>query len=191
MLDHPFFGVVAQLRETTAAAFLQLGNEESLTSDLLSGSLAYEATFLLPGETVPLRQLVEVSLDWPTWSQTSWRAEATGEFSEEAQELIVVVTFRLLGLSRPPDATRVLAALPADADFGGQALRRTNLLVEHSHHVTGEVVDITAELNYEEMVDVPADGFDLQGFGPWLASVLVRMGDLKLEFRPPEEVLDE
>ncbi len=58
----------------------------------------------------------------------------------------------------------------------------------------GWAVEFAYDGTYEFTEAVLADPSELQAvlgpIGPWVASVLVRLGDLRLAFRPPEDAQD-
>src|SRR5580693_901111 len=84
MLDHAFLAAVEILRRSFNDAMLDHQPvEERIQSDLIGGDLTWETSYALPGEGRPPRVRADVTVDWPTWSQTalrSWRLE--GELDE-------------------------------------------------------------------------------------------------------------
>ncbi len=84
MLDHAFLAAVEILRHSFNDAMLDHQPvEERIQSDLIGGDLTWETSYALPGEGRPPRVRADVTVDWPTWSQTalrSWRLE--GELDE-------------------------------------------------------------------------------------------------------------
>ena len=74
MLDHVFSDAIGALREALESARLERqGLEERFHSDMLLGNVTWETSYVLPGEGNPPRVQCDLTLDWPTWSQTSYR----------------------------------------------------------------------------------------------------------------------
>jgi len=200
MLDHVFLAAVEQLRRSCDDAMLDpSAGEERLTSDLLGGDLTWEGAYALPGEGRPHRVRADLTLDWPTWSQTTYRSWQIDGDIDEPPELGVEVVMRVQFLAEAPDLSTISSVLPDEGPtLGGEHLRRASPTVEQV--VDGELAttDWAVEFAYEGTYEVTtaviedaarlAEVFD--GVGAWIASALVRLGDLKLAFRPPEEVDD-
>jgi len=197
MLDHAFLAAIDVLRSSLNSAMLdgQVGDER-LQSDLMGGDLTWEASYALPGEAKPARVRADVTLDWPTWSQTAYRSwQLDGEL-EEPPELGIEIVLRLQLLAGLPDLGVISAVLDDEGpDLGHDRLRRASPMVEQTFDdeldSTGWAVEFAYDGTYELTEGVLADLAGLQavlgGFGPWLASLLVRLGDLQLAFIPPED----
>ena len=102
---------------------------------------------------------------------------------------------RLQRLAQPPDAAAVLAVLPEQSPvIGRETLERTGPTVEitYGHDLTEAeyAVEVSYEGSYELDEDTLKDGsvLDLHfgAMGGWIASTLVKLGDLKFEFLPPD-----
>lgn len=197
MLDHAFVNAVETLRRSLASAMLDAqSGDERLQSDLLGGDLTWEASYALPGEAKPARVRADITLDWPTWSQTAYRSwQLEGEL-EEPPELGIEIVLRLQLLAGPPELATIRGALDEDGpDLGNDRLGRTAPMVEQAFdddlEAMGWAVEFAYDGTYEFTESVLADPQSLDGvlggFGPWLASLLVRLGDLRLAFIPPEE----
>ena len=104
MLDHAFLVAVDSLRRSCREAMLDLeAGDERFQTDLLGGDLTWETTCALPGEGKPPRVRADVTLDWPTWSQTAYRTwHLEGEL-DEPPELGLEVVLRLQDLADEPD----------------------------------------------------------------------------------------
>src|SRR5438067_2090491 len=80
MLDHVFMGAIDALRQAFEGSLLERqAMDERLQVDILLGDVAWETSYSLPGEGLPPRVVAEVSLEWPTWSQASYRSWRVGE----------------------------------------------------------------------------------------------------------------
>jgi hypothetical protein len=194
MLDHAFLDVISALRRSFADALLDHHTlEERFQSDLLLGDLSWESSYSVPGEGNPPRVRADLSLDWPTWSQTAYRAWTIGEPVGDPPELGIELVLRVQGLAGTPDVSRIAAILPSEIHIvEGEALVRAAPTVEQafdSDLVGGSfAVEFAYEGAYELTQEVldnrPALGSHLGGMGRWVASTLVRLGDLGLAFTP-------
>jgi hypothetical protein len=91
---------------------------------------------------------------------------------------------------------RVLAVLPVTSPpVGSETLDRTGPTVEEVYRPDLAGSEFAAEVSYEGAVPLEEgtlkDGSVLDdhfgGMGGWVASTLVRLGDLRFEFLPPEQ----
>jgi hypothetical protein len=198
MLDHAFLAAIEALRRSFAGAMLDgLPADERLHSDLLGGDVTWEASYALPGEGKPPRVRADITLDWPTWSQTALRAwQLEGELDEQP-ELGIEVVVRVQHLAGPPDVTAVRSVLDAEGpELSSDRLHLTSPTVEQVFDDDlsgmGWAVEFAYDGTYEFTEAVLGDRSLLEtvfsGFGPWVASVLVRLGDLRLAFLPPTDV---
>jgi hypothetical protein len=68
-------------------------------------------------------------------------------------------------------------------------------LFDRELHSTDWAVEFAYEGSYEVTAEVMEDAARLKdvfdGMGAWIASALVRLGDLKLAFRRPEDVQED
>src|SRR5437588_9962647 len=126
MLDHVFMGAIAALRQAFEGALLERqALDERLQVDILLGDVAWETSYSLPGEGLPPRVVAEVTLEWPTWSQTAYRSWCIGESPEERPEIDIEIVLRLQRLTKAPDPQPVVVALPDEGPSVGQEpLRR-------------------------------------------------------------------
>src|ERR1700689_2715698 len=110
MLDHVFLDSVSALGQALDDVLLERSrHEDRLTTDLLLGDLVWETSVSLPGEDKPPRVRADLTLDWPTWSQSSWRSWTIGEPIDEPPELGIEVVFRLQRLAGRPEVAAVMA----------------------------------------------------------------------------------
>ncbi len=200
MIDHILLDVIGAIREALEGALLeQLAVEERFQVDVFLGDISFETSYSLPGEQNPPRVRADLSLEWPTWSQSAYRSWSIGEPSSERPELVVEVALRLQRLAGPPDPAIVLAALGEGApELAGEPLERTGPTIEQVH-ADGAPTACAIEVAYQgayrldEAVLEDPEKIDAQvaGLARWIASGLVRLADLDLPFLPPEEETGE
>jgi hypothetical protein len=196
MLDHVFLDAVAALRQALDDALLERqAGEDRLAVDILLGDLVWETSCSLPGEGVPPRVRADVTVEWPASSQASWRAWAIGYQVDEPPEVGLEVVFRVQGLASRPEVNDLLTVLPSESpDIGTEPLERTGPVIEESYlpDLTGRhlAVEVAYEGTYRlssETFEHPKElGEQLAIMGAWMASTLVRLGDLRLEYLPPD-----
>ncbi len=197
MLDHVFTDAIGALRDAVETVGLERqAFEERFQADVLLGDLTWETSYSLPGEGLPPRARADITLDWPTWAQTSYRSWYIGERFEEPPRIEIEIVFRVQRLAKPPDPASVLAILPEQSTaIGSERLDRSGPTVETVYLSTLEEIEYAVEVSYEGTYEleeaVLQDGSKLDehfsAMGGWIASTLVRLGDLKLDFRPPED----
>ena len=113
MLDHILVDIISAIRRSFDQALLQRqAVEERFQVDVFLGDVSWETSYSLPGEEQPPRVRADVSVDWPTWSQTSYRSWSIGEPPDELPEIVVEVALRVQRLAEAPDTDMVLRALP-------------------------------------------------------------------------------
>src|SRR5690606_31706260 len=113
MLDHVFTDAIGALRDAVESAFLERqAFEERFQADVLLGDLTWETSYSLPGEGQPPRTRADLTLDWPTWSQTAYRSWYIGEPFDEPPRIEIEIVLRVQRLAASPDPAAVLAALP-------------------------------------------------------------------------------
>jgi hypothetical protein len=198
MLDHVFMDAIGALRQAFEGALLERHTqEERLQVDVFLGDLTWETSYSLPGEGVPPRVVAEVTLDWPTWSQTAYRSWTIGEGFEDPPDIDVEIVLRVQRLASSPDPAAIVGILPEEGPIlGDEALRRSAPTVERQYDLDLTPSETAVEVSYEGVYSlnesVLADSAtieaDLGALGGWVASALVKLGDLKLEFRPPEDL---
>lgn len=197
MLDHVFTDAIGALRDALEKAMLERqAFEERFQADVLLGDLSWETSYSLPGEGMPPRVRCDVTLDWPTWSQTAYRSWYIEEELTEPPRIEIEVVVRIQRLDSAPDPAVVIAALPLESPrIGEETLRRSGPTVEAAYGDEDDATEHAIEVSYEGFYDLDektlADGSVLDehfsAMGGWIASVLVRAGDLPLSFLPAME----
>lgn len=197
MLDHVFTDAIGALRDAVESAMLERqAFEERFQADVLLGDLTWETSYALPGEGSPPRTRADITLDWPTWAQTAYRSWYLGEPLDEPPRIEIEIVMRIQRLAEEPDPKRVLAVLPeTSSPIGSEVLVRSGPTVETIHSEDMTTVEWAIEVSYEGSYDlddeVLADGSKLdEHFSPmggWIASTLVRLGDLTFDFLPPDD----
>lgn len=198
MLDHVFTDAIGALRDALEKALLERqAFEERFQMDLLLGDITWETTYGLPGEGTPPRVRADVTLSWPTWSQTAYRTWYLDEEFVEPPQVEIEIAMRIQRLVAPPQPEEVLVALPAESPLlGTEHLRRGGPTVEsiYGSDLAGPT-EHTFEVTYEGVYDLDestlADGSVLDelfgSIGGWVAATLVRLGDLSLDFLPASD----
>lgn len=197
MLDHVFLDAIGALRDAFEGALLERqAFEERFQTDILLGDVTWETSYSLPGEGRPPRVIAEITLDWPTWSQTSYRSWYIGDPTDERPEIDVEIVVRVQRLDVIPDLKVLLAALPeASPLLGEEPLSRSAPVVEQHFDAdlatAGSAVEVSYEGSYRLDDETLADGSTLDrqfgAIGGWVASTLVRLGDLTFDFLPPDD----
>ena len=200
MLDHVFTDAISALREAFEGAFLERqAFEEHFQVDVLLGDLTWETSYGLPGEGQPPRVVAHITFDWPTWSQTSYRRWYVDEVFEEPPVVEMEIVFRVQRLANQPEPQAVQDLLPGSSPpIGNERLERAGATVEIGYFNDAELtpeyaIEITYEGLYELAEETLADGSSklldehFGALGGWIASMLVRLGDLRLEFLPSDD----
>ena len=132
VLDHLLVDVIGTIRASFDRALLQRqAVEERFQVDVFLGDVSWETSYSLPGEEQPPRVRADVSVDWPTWSQTSYRSWSIGEPPDELPEVVIEVALRVQRMAEAPDTEKVMAALPATGPLGDPSdLVRTATTIE-------------------------------------------------------------
>ena len=198
MLDHVFLDAIGALRDAFDGALLERhAQEERLQVDVLLGDVSWETSYSLPGEGVPPRVVAEVTLEWPTWSQSAYRSWRIGEGFEEPPDVDVEIVLRVQRLVGTPEPSTVVGILPEEGPaLGDEPLTRSAPTVERLYNLELEPIETAIEVSYEGVYtlteaalgDAASLAADFGALGGWIASSLVKLGDLKLEFRPPDEL---
>ncbi|HJL89710.1 MAG TPA: hypothetical protein QF905_05190 [Acidimicrobiales bacterium] len=200
MLDHVFSDAIGSLREALESARLERQTlEERLQTDVLLGDLTWVTSYAMPGEGDPPRVRCDLTLEWPTWSQTSYRNWYLEGEVTEPPEITVEIVLRLQQLASAPTAADVLASLPTKPPFlGDLQLERSGTTVETIYDEVDKpawALDLTFEGTYElddaTLEDGAAMDDHFAGLGGWIAGALVRLGDLRFDHAdtggPPEK----
>ena len=195
MLDHILVDIISTIRRSFDQALLQRqAVEERFQVDVFLGDVSWETSYSLPGEEQPPRVRADVSVDWPTWSQTSYRSWSIGEPPDELPEIVVEVALRVQRLAEAPDTQMVLHALPdTNPLLGVDPLVRTATTIEQVHADGG--VRWAVEATYEgsvrfseaQLEDPGEIGPVIAGLTRWISSTLIQLADLPFSFLPPDE----
>ncbi len=203
MLDHLLVDLIAAVQESFDRALLERqAIEERFQVDVFLGDVSWETSYSLPGEGQPPRVRVDLSIDWPTWSQTSYRSWSIGEVPAEMPEAVLEVAMRIQRLAEAPSADRVLAVLPTETPpIGHEPLVRTSTTVEEVHGEPGDdggtkepAVRWAVEGTYEGSIRFEEPQLeDPEALAPiadaltrWISSTLVKLADLPLSYHPPD-----
>lgn len=197
MLDHVFTDAIGALRDSLENALLERqAFEERFQADVLLGDLTWETSYGLPGEGLPPRVQADLTLDWPTWAQTAYRSWYIGQEFVEAPRIEIEIVLRVQRLAAPPVAAQVLACLPETSPpIGPEPLERSGPTIEQVFSSLLDESEYAIEVSYEGIYELTeetlADGSALDhhfaAMGGWIASTLVKLGDLDLEFLPPDD----
>jgi hypothetical protein len=208
MLDHVFTDAISALRDAFEAAFLERqAFEEHFQVDVLLGDITWETSYGLPGEGQPPRVVAHVTFDWPTWSQTAYRRWYVDEELETPPAIEMEIVLRIQRLAEQPAPERMYATVPESSPLIGDGrLERAGLTVEIAHPDPAESassgsdapeLEYAAEITYEGLYELAeetlADGTSslldehFGALGGWVASTLVRLGDLRFAFLPAED----
>jgi len=192
MLDHVFTDAIGALRDALEGALLErMAPEERFQVDVLLGDMTWETSYGLPGEGTPPRVRADITLDWPTWSQSAFRSWLRREEIDDDPRIDISVVLRLQRLVEPPMPADLVAVLPEESPpIGLEGLRRTAPTVETVYTEELAPVGHALELAFEGCYDLDdkalSDGSLLDdqfsALGGWIASMLVRLGDLPLAY---------
>ena len=113
VLDHLLVDLIGTIRSSFDRALLQRqAVEERFQVDVFLGDVSWETSYSLPGEEQPPRVRADLSVDWPTWSQTSYRSWSIGEPPDELPEVVIEVALRVQRMAEAPGTEKVMTALP-------------------------------------------------------------------------------
>ena len=195
MLDHILVDVITRTRRALEDALLQRqAVEERFQVDVFLGDVSWETSYSLPGEEQPPRVRADISVDWPTWSQSAYRSWSIGEPPEDLPEVVIEITLRVQRLAAMPRLDAVVACLPEESPaIGADTLVRAAPVVEQVHE-PNQAPRFAVETTYQgtfrldeaAMEDAASLDGPLGALGRWVASVLVRLGDLELTYLPPD-----
>jgi hypothetical protein len=201
VLDHVFTDAIGALRDVFENALLERqAFEERFQMDFLLGDVSWETTYGLPGEGLPPRVQADITLGWPTWAQTAYRNWYIGEPFDEPPRIEVEIVLRIQRLAEPPDPQVVLNALPESSPaLGGETLVRSGPTIEtiYMHELDDPeyAIEVSYEGIYEFDEETLADGTSLDkhfsAMGGWISSTLVKLGDLRFQYRPPDIDADD
>jgi hypothetical protein len=203
VIDHLLVDVIESIRRSFDEALLQRqAVEERFQVDVFLGDISFETSYSLPGEEQPPRVRADISIDWPTWSQTAYRSWSIGEAPAELPEVVIEIALRIQRLAQRPNFEKVMAVLPAESPrLGTEPLIRTGSTVEQvyeelpgdpedSHYPVRWALEATYEgsIRMEEvhLEDTSKIHPIIDDLTRWVASTLVHLADLPLEFLPPD-----
>lgn len=197
MLDHVFTDAIGAVRDALEAARLERqALEERFHADILLGDVIWETSYALPGEGSPPRAQVDLTLEWPTWAQTAYRTWYLDAELTDRPHISLDVVFRVQHLESPPSPATVMAALPAQGPtVGDGVLEGIGPTVETVYEADLTVASHAIEISYHGSVELDEatleDGSALDAtfaaIGGWIATGLVRLGDLPFAYLPPSE----
>ena len=200
VLDHLLVDLIGTIRASFDRALLQRqAVEERFQVDVFLGDVSWETSYSLPGEEQPPRVRADVSVDWPTWSQTSYRSWSIGEPPDELPEVVIEVALRVQRMAEAPDTEKVMAALPATGPLGEPSdLVRTATTIEQVHtEANGPDGGLrwAAEATYEGSLRFSERHLEeptalvpvCNELARWIASTLISLADLPFTFLPPGE----
>lgn len=197
MLDHVLLDFIAALRSSLDGSMLEKSSvEERFQIDVWLGDISFETSYTLPGEDPPPRLRADISLEWPTWSQATYRSWTLGEGLEDPPEIAAEIAIRL---QRLQDDLRVEQVIPILSGKSPEVLGGHFELVssacERIVEISAPGPDFTAEFLYEASLHF--DEGVLEGrvtmeeamapLGAWLTSLLVRVADLDIKYRAPRD----
>ena len=200
MLDHLLIDLITAIRRSFEEALLQRqAVEERFQVDVFLGDVSWETSYSLPGEEQPPRVRADLSIDWPTWSQTSYRSWSIGEASDEPPEVVVEVALRIQRLAGAPPTAMVLGVLPTSSPpLGAEPLLRSSTTIEQVHAEPDDDASPAdrwaVEATYEGSIRLEESNLEdpstlqptIGQLTRWIASTLVQLADLPLSFLPPD-----
>lgn len=203
MLDHILVDLITQTRSALEGALLQRqAVEERFQVDVFLGDVSWETSYSLPGEGQPPRVRVDLSIDWPTWSQTAYRSWSMGESPAELPEAVVEVAMRIQRLAAAPSIERVEAVLPATGPpLGQDPLVRTAITMEEvrpdpaadpaeealgSRWAVEGSYEGSIRFDESQLEDPSTIAPVVEALTRWVSSTLVQLADLPLSFLPPD-----
>ena len=199
MLDHVFTDAIAALRDAFEGAFLERqAFEEHFQTDVLLGDLVWETSYGLPGEGSPPRVVAHITFNWPSWSQTTYRRWYVEEVLEDLPAIEMEIVFRVQRLGDQPAPALVVNVLPdLSPAIGGERLERAGVTIEIGYDTEAlDTPDYAMEITYEGLYTLAeetlSDGAStvldthFGDLGAWIATCLVKLGDLKVRFLPTD-----
>ena len=193
MLDHVFTDAIGALRDALESALLERqAFEERLQADVLLGDLTWETSYSLPGEGLPPRIRCDITLAWPTWSQTAYRSWYLEEELGERPTIEIEVVLRVQRLTDPADPDAVTRRLPDESPpVGSERMTRSGPTLESVFTRDGSDVEHAIEVSYQGTYELEEDTLEdgaaldehFSAMGGWISSTLVRLGDLPFEYR--------
>ncbi len=197
MLDHVFTDAIGALRDSLESALLERqAIEERFQADILLGDITWQTSYSLPGEGLPPRVKVDLSLEWPTWAQTAYRTWYLDEEFTDSPIIDIEVVFHMQRLAVAPDPKVVMTAMsPFSPQIGNDELTGLGPTLETVYDADLQVASHAIEVTYSGLYELDEktleDGSALDEhfahIGGWITSTLVRLGDLPLSYQPAQE----
>ena len=204
MLDHVFTDAISALRDAFEAAFLERqAFEEHFQVDVLLGDVTWETSYGLPGEGQPPRVVAHVTFDWPSWSQTAYRRWYVDEELETPPTIEMEIVLRIQRLAETPNVERVYESLPSASVARRRGTSRTRRADgrgrpprperpgRHRSAPTPSRSRTKASTSSprRRLADGTSSVLDehFGALGGWVASTLVRLGDLRFAFLPADD----
>jgi len=203
VLDHLLVDLIGTVRSSFDRSLLQRqAVEERFQVDVFLGDVSWETSYSLPGEEQPPRVRADISLDWPTWSQTSYRSWSIGEPPDELPEVVIEVALRVQRMAEAPDTEKVMMALPSTGPLGepGELIRTATTIEQvHTEHLPLDGPDSAprwaAEATYEGSLRFSEQQLEepsllvpiFDDLARFIASRLIALADLPFTFLPPGE----
>ena len=196
MIDHVFSDAIGALRDSLESARLERQDmEESFYNDLLIGNTFWRVNYGLPGEGKPPRIHCALTLEWPTWSQTSYRQWCQDGELGEPLEILVGLVLRLQRLASKPDPQLFVDNLPSsNPNLENSTFEKSGTTLETIYEIDDKnkidkpewAIEASYEGSYELSSEVLEDISQLDlhfsQLGTWVSSSLVTLGDLSFEF---------
>ncbi len=169
------------------------GLEEQLHNDLMLGDLTFETSYSLPGEASPPHVRADLTVEWPTWSQGSYRSWTLGDGIEDPIEIVIEVALRFIGLSAlPMTPQQLLTHLPrhSQQNILNAPMELQRVTIETSYDITTEEVELSAEVAYETTCVIDEQVIEddervqlaISQLTGWISSVLVQASDIPLTY---------
>lgn len=197
VFDHIFLDVIDKLKSALEQSLLEPQQiEERLLSDILSGDLSFETSYSLPGEQSPPRVRADITLEWPTWSQSAYRSWSIGEPSTEIIEIAVEVSLRLQRLKNVPEPSLITGVIDKIAtNIGKDILEITGPRCEEVYSANSTMAQAAVEISLQSVFRLEEAVLEGRGeligqvsmLAGIIASGLVRLADLDLAFYQVEE----
>jgi len=188
VLDHVLADAIGALRNALEIAMLERqAVEERFTTDALLGDTRWETSYSIPGEADPPTVQADITLLWPTWSQTAYRSwYLTGELNA-VPAIDAEVVIRAQGLSDIPDVPQLIKLLPSTSPtMGNDQLEllpgaTIETLLGDALNISEYALELTYTGSFNLREEVLADGNRLDEIfnaaGGWISGVLIRLSD--------------
>jgi hypothetical protein len=206
VLDHLLVDFITEVRRSFDRALLQRqAVEERFQVDVFLGDVSWETSYSLPGEEQPPRVRADLSVDWPTWSQTAYRSWSIGEPPDDLPEVVIEVALRVQRIASQPEAATMLKTFPPQSPpLGADPLLRSSTTIEHVHLDRSSLEDTrpgdaptarwAVEATYEGSIRFDEHQLEdpssivpmVDTLTRWVASTLVALADLPLAYVPPD-----